>query len=214
MGFCLLNNLAIAAASALEEGLQRILIVDYDAHHGNGTQDIFAGEPRAAFVSTHQQHIYPGTGSLQDVPTARGRLVNLPFPAYTGDRGFLQAVDQVVAPLAQRFRPQMLFVSAGFDAHWTDPLTTLGLSTTGYYHLSCRLIELARDLCGGKTVFVLEGGYDPLRLADNVRAVMAAMAGASRAADSRFEDPAGPSRHPEPDITPLLHQARHLHQLD
>jgi acetoin utilization deacetylase AcuC-like enzyme len=208
MGFCLLNNLAVAAADALASEIDRLLIVDYDAHHGNGTQAIFAGDPRVAFVSTHQQHIYPGTGSLHDLPRARGRLVNLPFPAYTGDRGYLQAMDQVVAPLAQRFRPQMIFVSAGFDAHWTDPLTSLGLSTTGYYHLSCRLVELARDLCGGKLVFVLEGGYDPQRLADNVQAVMDAMAGETQAGD-----PAGPSPDPEPDITPLLHQARQHHNL-
>jgi len=208
MGFCLLNNLAVAAAAALAEGLERVLVVDYDAHHGNGTQAIFAGEPRAAFLSTHQGDIYPGTGSLQDVPQARGRLVNLPLPAYTGDRGYLQAVDQVVGPLAQRFRPQMVFVSAGFDAHWTDPLTTLGLSTTGYFHLSCRLVELARDLCDGKLVFVLEGGYDAQRLVDNVKAVMGAMAG-----ETRVDDPAGPSPYPEPDITPLLQQARQLHEL-
>ena len=132
MGFCLLNNLAIAVHAALSTGVERILVVDFDVHHGNGTQDIFWEEERVAFLSIHQWGIYPGTGALEEAPHARGRIVNVPLPAHAGDQAFAKILEAVIHPLASSFRPQALFVSAGFDAHWSDPLASLGLSTSGF----------------------------------------------------------------------------------
>jgi acetoin utilization deacetylase AcuC-like enzyme len=206
MGFCLLNNLAIAVQDALDEGLEKVLIVDYDAHHGNGTQDIFLQEERVTFVSTHQKDIYPGTGKVSDAPNARGRILNLPLPAYAGDQAFKRVVDEIIRPLAVRLQPEMIFVSAGFDAHWSDPLTTLGVSTLGFFHISQALIGLADQFCQGRIVYVLEGGYDPKRLADNVRAVLGALAG-----EEEVSDPEGPSPYSEPDISPLINRIRDLH---
>ena len=206
MGFCLLNNLAIATQAALQAGLQRVLIVDYDAHHGNGTQDIFLHNERVTFISLHQGDIYPGTGSLSDAPHARGRILNAPLPAYAGDQAFARLTAEVIRPLAERLRPEMIFVSAGFDAHWSDPLTNLGVSTTGFFQISQALVGLAQALCAGRIVFVLEGGYDPQRLEQNTRAVLGAMAGAAQ-----VDDPEGPSPYPEPDISGLIHQLRENH---
>ena len=161
MGFCIFNNIAIAARQALASGLERVMIVDYDAHHGNGTQSAFLEEERLAFLSTHQWGIYPGTGRVSDAPQARKRIINLPLPAYTGDAGFARIETAVIRPAMAAFRPQMLLVSAGFDAHWNDPITSLGLSIPGFYRLSKGLVDLAAEFCQGKVVFVLEGGYNP-----------------------------------------------------
>jgi len=209
MGFCLLNNLAIAARAALEEGVERVLIVDYDAHHGNGTQQAFLNEARVAFVSTHQAGIYPPEyGSLGDAPQARGRIVNVPLPAQAGEQCFQLIMEQVIRPLALRFQPGLVLVSAGFDAHWSDPLTGLGMTTQGYFRLSQALVNLAGKLCAGKIVFALEGGYDPRALADNVLAALCALAGGES-----ISDPAGPSPQREPDITLLIERVRALHGL-
>jgi acetoin utilization deacetylase AcuC-like enzyme len=206
MGFCLVNNLAVGVRHALDFTAGKALIVDFDAHHGNGTEDIFRDEKRAAYVSTHQYGIYPGTGGLASQPQARGRIANIPLPVYAGDRAMLDILAQVVHPLAQQFKPDMLFVSAGFDAHWKDPLTALGFSTNGYYEICKALMNLAGEYCGGKIVFVLEGGYDPGSLAENVLAMMAAIAGAPLPVDS-----AGPCPYPEENIQPILDRVREIH---
>ncbi len=208
MGFCLLNNMAAAVQSALDDSAGKAMIVDFDAHHGNGTEDIFRNEERAAFISTHQYGIYPGTGGIHSNPHAGGRLVNIPLPVYAGDQALLDAVEQVVLPLAGRFEPEILFVSAGFDAHWKDPLTALGVSTNGYYEISKALVEMAGKICRGRIVFILEGGYHPVYLAENVQAVMAALAGAPLPADS-----AGPCPYPEENIQPILDRVREFHGL-
>lgn len=194
MGFCLFNNVAIAARQALTPGMPRVLIVDYDAHHGNGTQAAFFDEPRVAYLSTHQWGIYPGTGWIEDAPQARKRIVNVPLPAYAGDRTFAGIADEIVAPLAKSFRPEMIFVSVGFDAHWRDPITMLGLSTAGYYAFAKRLVDLAKEHCGGKIVFVLEGGYDPHNVANGAQAVFAALTGKDAAPPVEDVSP-----HAEPD---------------
>ncbi|MEZ0394843.1 MAG: histone deacetylase [Anaerolineales bacterium] len=205
MGFCLLNNLAIAARHALDSGLERLLIFDFDVHHGNGTQAIFWNEPRVAFFSTHQENIYPfRTGRLDDAPHARGRIVNLPLPPRSGDAAFARLASEILAPLARRFTPQMIFVSAGFDGHWSDPLARLNLSSGGYFALARQLTALAEELCGGKIVFVLEGGYEPKNLAAGVEAVLAALT------DSPFT-PADSSPYPEPEIDVRLDELRRWH---
>lgn len=179
MGFCLLNNVAIAACDALAAAqVQRIAIVDFDAHHGNGTQAAFAGEPRVGYLSTHQWGIYPGTGRAEEVPAARKRIVNVPLPSRAGDRTFAHIASSLISPFIRNMQPDLVLVSAGFDAHWNDPITTLGLSTAGFHELSKRLVELAEETCSGRIVFVLEGGYDPANLANGAAAVFAALTGA------------------------------------
>jgi acetoin utilization deacetylase AcuC-like enzyme len=177
MGFCIFNNIAIAAQEALAHGLHRVMVIDFDAHHGNGTQAAFVNDERAGFISTHQWGIYPGSGWIEDAPNAKGRIVNVPLKAYAGDETFLRVADQVFKPVVEQFRPQMLFVSVGFDAHWNDPITTLGLSTQGYFDVSRKLVQLAEEYCNGKLVFVLEGGYDPLNVANGAAAVFSALTG-------------------------------------
>ncbi|MBI5962648.1 MAG: histone deacetylase [Chloroflexi bacterium] len=175
MGFCIFNNIAIAAREALENGLQRVMVIDYDAHHGNGTQAAFLHEDRVGFISTHQWGIYPGTGWIEDAPHAKKRIVNVPLQAYAGDETYLRVSDEIFKPVVELFRPQMLFVSAGFDAHWNDPITSLGLSTRGYYNMTGKLVEIAEECCDGKIVFVLEGGYDPRNVANGAGAVFDAL---------------------------------------
>jgi acetoin utilization deacetylase AcuC-like enzyme len=186
MGFCIFNNIAIAARDALANGLERVVVIDYDAHHGNGTQAAFMNEERVAFLSVHQWGIYPGTGWITDAPDARKRIVNVPLPAYAGDHAYEQVANRVFEPLVESFKPQMIFVSVGFDAHWSDPLTMLGLSTAGYFTLAEKVIALAEEYCGGKIVFVLEGGYDPVNVANGAAAVFVAATGSG---ESEADDP-------------------------
>ncbi|HTP01934.1 MAG TPA: histone deacetylase [Anaerolineales bacterium] len=194
MGFCLFNNVAIAACEALQRNeIERVAIVDYDAHHGNGTQAAFVGESRVGYLSTHQWGIYPGTGWYTDAPEAKGRIVNVPLPARSGDQVFQRVAEQIIAPFVRSFRPDLVLVSAGFDAHWNDPITTLGLSTAGFYMLSNQLVELAEELCEGRIVFLLEGGYDAANLANGAAAVFAALTGSTA---GQLADDAMP--YPEP----------------
>jgi acetoin utilization deacetylase AcuC-like enzyme len=164
MGFCLINNVAVAARYAVRRlGLGRVAIVDYDVHHGNGTQDIFYADPQVLFISTHAAPFYPGTGGaaeMGDPAAAPGATLNVPLPFGTGDGGYAQVFEQVVAPALRRFRPELILVSAGYDAHWSDPLGPMVLSVGGYARLTQSLIELAAELCGGKIVLALEGGYN------------------------------------------------------
>jgi acetoin utilization deacetylase AcuC-like enzyme len=175
MGFCIFNNIAIGAREALENGLERVMVIDYDAHHGNGTQAAFLHEERVGFISTHQWGIYPGTGWITDAPNAKKRIVNVPLHSHAGDETYARVTDEIFRPMVESFRPEMLFISAGFDAHWNDPITSLGLSTRGYYNMSKKLVEIAEEFCDGKIVFVLEGGYDPRNVANGAAAVFDAL---------------------------------------
>jgi acetoin utilization deacetylase AcuC-like enzyme len=175
MGFCIFNNIAIAACEALHHGMERVMVIDYDAHHGNGTQAACMDNERFGFISTHQWGIYPGTGWINDAPHARGRLVNIPLHEFAGDETLARVADEIFKPIVEKFRPQMLLISAGFDAHWNDPITSLGLSTQGYYNISKKLVELAEEFCNGKIIFVLEGGYDPQNVANGAGAVFDAL---------------------------------------
>ena len=205
MGFCLFNNIAIAARDLLERGAARVLVVDYDAHHGNGTQAAFWKDERLAYLSTHQWGIYPGTGSMDEAPHAKGRIVNVPLPAYAGDACFEQISEKIIAPHIRSFRPEMILVSAGFDSHWDDPLTSLGLSSAGFYAISKHLVELAGEICKGKIVFVLEGGYNPHNVLNGASAVFAALTG------KPFTDPADKSPHREPDIERMIESIHAWH---
>jgi acetoin utilization deacetylase AcuC-like enzyme len=139
-----------------------VAIVDIDVHHGNGTEAIFYDDPSVLYVSTHQYPYYPGTGALDDrgVGAGEGATVNLPFPAGTGDDTYRQALDHVVGPALRRFEPDVLLISIGFDAHWRDPLASIQLSLNGYREILEALDDVARSVCGGRIVYVLEGGYD------------------------------------------------------
>lgn len=206
MGFCIFNNIAIAAREALGQGLQRVMALDYDAHHGNGTQAAFFNETRAGFISTHQWGIYPGTGWLEDAPHAKKRIVNVPLQAGAGDGTYARVADEIFKPVVESFRPQMLFVSAGFDAHWNDPLTSLGLSTSGFFNLSKKIVELADEYCDGKVVFVLEGGYDPHNVARGAAAVFSALT------NSKLGNEANdPSPYPEPDHEAQISEIKKWH---
>lgn len=212
MGFCLYNNVAVAARAAqAEHGSARVLIVDFDVHHGNGTQDAFYEDGSVFFFSTHQYPYYPGTGHWRETGrgAGTGATVNVPFPAGIGDIGYAAAFDQVLAPLARRFQPQLILVSAGYDAHWNDPLASMQLSILGYAALVGRLLDLADELCAGRIVFTLEGGYHLEVLAYAVRNTLRQLSGYSAVID----DPLGPCPWDERDATPLLAQVRQVHGL-
>ena len=175
MGFCLLNNVAVAAAALAERG-ERVLVVDFDAHHGNGTQDVFWADPRVAYVSLHQHPLYPGTGGRHEVGggPARGLTVNVPLPPGSTGDAHRAAVELLVAPLVATFRPTWLLLSAGFDAHRADPLTDLGLTAGDFADLTA---DLAALVPAGRRLAFLEGGYDLPALAASAGACVAALAG-------------------------------------
>lgn len=180
MGFCLYNNIAVAAATALDEGIERIAIVDWDVHHGNGTQDIFYDRRDVLFVSIHQYPFYPGSGSARERgrDAGEGYTINLPLGAGAGDDAYLRLFDEVIVPAVRRYEPQLLLVSAGFDAHARDPLGGMRLSERGFAELAGRVVALADELCGGRIAAVLEGGYDVDALARSVEAVIRVFDGA------------------------------------
>jgi acetoin utilization deacetylase AcuC-like enzyme len=195
MGFCLLNNAAIAARYAQSQGLGKVAIVDWDLHHGNGTEAIFSGDPGVLYVSTHQEGAYPGTGAATDVGTGAGEgtTLNLPLPAWTGDEGFAEAFSTIVEPAVMQFEPDLIIVSAGFDSHWRDPLGQLGLTAAGFAALARRVQGWAHDRANGRLVLLLEGGYDLEAIAASVAAVAAALVGDHQNPD----DPVGKAPEPE-----------------
>ena len=206
MGFCIFSNVAIAAQDALAHGMERVMVIDYDAHHGNGTQAAFMKDERAGFISTHQWGIYPGTGWINEAPQAKRRIANVPLHAFAGDATFSRVADEIFEPMVESFRPQMLIISAGFDSHWNDPITTLGLSTQGFFEISKKLVDLAEEHCRGKIVFVLEGGYDPENVANGVAAVFGALTHSPVKKEASF-----PSPYPDPDHEARIHEVKKWH---
>jgi acetoin utilization deacetylase AcuC-like enzyme len=168
MGFCLYNSVAVGAAAARSRGVDRVAVVDFDVHHGNGTQWIFYEDPSVLFVSSHQFPFYPGTGAAAEVGRGdgAGRTVNLPLEVGATDADFDRVYGEVAVPLLGEFQPDLLLVSAGFDAHVNDPLAGMRMTGEGFGRLLTRLIGAADDLCGGRIVLVTEGGYDTAALAD------------------------------------------------
>jgi acetoin utilization deacetylase AcuC-like enzyme len=213
MGFCIFNNIAVAAHAVRAQGLaRRILIVDLDVHHGNGTQASFYRDPNVLFCSTHQYPHYPGTGSLNEIgeEAGRGLTVNVPLPPEVGDAGFQLIFEEVIWPAARRFGPDLVLVSAGFDAHWADPLASLALSLTGFAWICRRLVQMAKKLCGGRIVFTLEGGYHLNVLSQGVYNLCSAALGLPEAEDL---DSMGPSPHPEPSVEGVVRAVRQAHGL-
>jgi acetoin utilization deacetylase AcuC-like enzyme len=173
MGFCLFNNIAIAAKYALNKHkLRRILIADFDVHHGNGTQEIFYGDSKVLYFSTHQYPFYPGTGSVNEIGKGlgKGTTVNVPLSAWCGDSEYQRAYEEVLVPIARKFKPDLLLVSAGYDPHWADQISMMQLSVDGFAEIVNILRELADELCHGRAVFLLEGGYHLEALSYSVKA--------------------------------------------
>ena len=175
-GFCYLNNVAIAAADQVAEG-RRVAILDYDAHHGNGTSEIFIDESAVLYFSTHQYGIYPGTGRAEDVGKGDGRgfNVNIPFEAGCGDTSYQAARRELIDPIVEADRPDVILMSLGIDAHYRDPLTSLALSSPGYVDLVLQAAELARRRCSGRLVIALEGGYHLQALAEVFAGIVAGL---------------------------------------
>jgi acetoin utilization deacetylase AcuC-like enzyme len=175
MGFCLFNNVAIAARWLLQRrGLGRVAVVDWDVHHGNGIQDIFYDSRAVLYFSTHQFPFYPGTGSLDEVGVGEGAgfTVNVPMPATFGDDEYLRIFDAVLAPILRQYRPEFILISSGFDAHHRDPLGGMRVTEAGFAAMARRVKRLAAECCKGRMVAALEGGYDLQALADSGRMVI------------------------------------------
>lgn len=210
MGFCLLNNAAIAARYLQRRGLRRLLIVDFDVHHGNGTQDIFYQDGEVHYVSTHQRGIYPGTGALGETGDGAGvgTTLNVALPAFTGNDGMLRIFQEIVAPFAERARPDALLVSAGYDAHRDDPLANLQLTEYGYHQITAELLRMAEKTTSGKAIFILEGGYNLNALYGSVLATLQGMVG-------QFIAESAPDRaaRKEPDLSELIERVQAVHEL-
>lgn len=213
MGFCLLGNVAIAARYAQRRlGLNRILILDDDVHHGNGTEAIFYDDPSVMFVSTHLSPHYPYTGAFEDTGRGAGRgyTMNIPLPFGHGDASFAALTEQIIWKAAERFKPDLILVSTGYDAHWADPLGGLKLSLTGFVQISREFVKMADKLCGGKIVFVMEGGYDLDVLGHGWANIARVLLD-----DDFISDPFGAAdqRRGAPDIAPIIARVREIHGL-
>ena len=194
MGFCLLNNVALAAQYLVQsKGAKRLAIVDLDLHHGNGTQDVFWRRGDVLYISTHQSPLYPGSGDIDETGAGPGSkaTANFPLPPGTGDLGFKDVMDRLILPLLNRYQPEMVLVSYGFDPHWSDPLGHLQLSAKGYGDLIASLVAWIDTACGGRIALFLEGGYDLDAAAACSQAVVAALLGEA------WVDSLGPSPRPE-----------------
>jgi acetoin utilization deacetylase AcuC-like enzyme len=168
-GFCYFNNIALAAQYLRDKhGLERVAVIDYDVHHGNGTEDIFFKRKDVLYVSTHQWGIYPGTGNFEHVGDEEGEgfTLNIPFPHASGDSSFELAFKELIKPIVSQYKPQMILISLGSDAHYKDPIASLSLSSRGYLWLAEQSIKMAGELCSGRISFMLEGGYHLEALAE------------------------------------------------
>ncbi|XP_031115694.1 histone deacetylase 14 [Ipomoea triloba] len=215
MGFCVFGNIAIAARYAQRvHGLKRVFIIDFDVHHGNGTNDAFYEDPDVFFLSTHQDGSYPGTGKIDQIGAGQGEgsTLNLPLPGGSGDTAMRKVFDDVIVPCAQRFKPDIILVSAGYDAHMLDPLAHLQFTTGTYYMLASNIKQLAKDLCGGRCVFFLEGGYnlDSLShsVADSFRAFLGEPSLATMVDDLSFL-----YEEPSTKIKQAIQKIKHIHSL-
>lgn len=209
MGFCFFNNIAVAAAHARAGGLSRIAIVDYDVHHGNGTQWTFYDDPAVLFISSHQYPFYPGTGAATDTGkgTGAGFTVNLPLEAGGTDADYELVYQRIAMPVLRQFKPELILVSAGFDAHHRDPLAGMRLTTEQFGRLTALVAGVAADVCGGRVVALTEGGYDLHALAASLDVAIHVLAGESALDD--FPAPKGAASRGDAclkAVTPHIHQ--------
>ena len=174
MGFCIFNNVAVGAAQARAvHGLSRVAVMDFDVHHGNGTQHMFDHDPGLFFASTHQMPLYPGTGARGE--RGVGNIINAPLPPGAGSDAFRAAMEKIVLPAIESFRPELILISAGFDAHRRDPLASLEFEAEDYHWATAELCALAESCCGGRVVSTLEGGYDLQALGESAAAHLTAL---------------------------------------
>ena len=212
MGFCLINNVAVTAQYALDAlGLERIAIIDWDTHHGNGTQDCFYADDRILYCSSHTWGIFPGTGDWQEMgeDTGLGTTLNVPLPPYAGDAAFDRVYDELIVPAVTRFAPELIIVSAGYDSHWADPLAPMNASVAGYATVAEKVYNLATDVCSGRLVCALEGGYNLRALAAGVLATLRVLQGRP----DLVEDPLGTRAAPRVDIDTVIDALRRTHPL-
>ncbi len=202
MGFCFFNNVALAAEAALREGASRVAIVDWDVHHGNGTQEMFYHRGDVLYISIHQAYhegalgiFYPGTGTVDEVgvDAGFGKTINIPLPAQATDQDYSDAFAQVVLPALRRYRPDIILISAGYDAHHADPLAGMLLTTRAFHSMARMIRDAAAALCDGRLVAVLEGGYELDALAASVHDTLRAFMGQ----DSAYKDDVAPKPRPE-----------------
>lgn len=213
MGFCLFNNIAIAAKYAQQQrGLERILIVDPDVHHGNGTQDIFYDDPSVLYFSSHLSPFYPGTGDIDEIGIGAGKgyKVNVPLPAGCGDDEYVRVYREILTPIVRRFQPDLILVSAGYDTHWSDQLAMMQLSVTGFAEIIRIIKGLADELCGGRMLLTLEGGYNLDAISCGVQATFSVLLDMNE-----IEDPIGGPRYGgrSASIDSLLDEVKRIHQI-
>ena len=212
MGFCLFNNVAIAARHALlNRNLKRVLIVDFDLHHGNGTQKAFYTSPEVLYISTHQWPHFPGTGALEEIgrDSGEGFTLNAPMPAGLGDAEYVSLFKELITPVSREFAPELVLVSAGFDAYYKDPLGSMGLTERGYAAITREILSIAETSCGGRVVFALEGGYHLPGVEKSIVSVLEIMTGLSTSAGS-FE-PQSQAKYDQ-QAKPLMDAIRTTHQ--
>lgn len=223
MGFCLFNNVAVAAQHAIENhDLERVLIVDWDVHHGNGTQDLFYTRPDVFFFSAHQYPFYPGTGALDETGAGAGEgfTLNVPLPGGVDDAGYKQVFEQVLTPALYRYRPQLILISAGYDAHVADPIGGMAVTSAGFYQLARFVREIAGDIeeCAGRVAAVLEGGYNIEALATSVVATIAGLSSSENSLGEEITEASQASSSPyrwrrTPDISSVISSVKHVHSL-
>jgi acetoin utilization deacetylase AcuC-like enzyme len=209
MGFCLFNTMAIGAEYVKRKyGAKKVLIMDWDVHHGNGTQDAFYDDPSVLFISAHQFPYYPGSGAVNEVGAGAGEgcTINIPLPAGCADTEYLQVFQDIIVPAAERFAPDWILVSAGFDPHRHDPLGGMGVTEEGFGAMALRLLELANRFAGSQIAFLLEGGYDLAGLRNSVAAVLNAMERPDRPSFSTLLKPK------ESRIAPLIRRILQVHE--